>query len=215
MRAICRRTTEPTTCARTSCNVAPDLLTPTVHNLARPYPHPPIPKRRHFGGGYQDVKPASRSWDAAFACLEADPSIWMLGSHETGPGHKGHTQCQAATVGTPSTPLNTPCIAHTEHGVWATGRGDIGCDGAYARAAGTTCAATVDAWRQLAANGAYIMRPDTPLVIEWFDARGAHTGPRLLYTAHCALSKQRTPSAVWTQVRCGARSPREQARRGA
>eukprot|EP01083_Nonionella_stella_P028873 79575_1 len=87
---------------------------------------------RHYGGGYHDIKPTTKSWDKSFAILNENKDVWMVG------------------VAEPSR--------------WA-----IACDERYAKEAGVgPCDNVRDDWQRLGSNCAYIMRPYTPLVNDWF-----------------------------------------------
>ena len=63
---------------------------------------------RHYGGGYQDVKWASRNWSAAFNAFK-DPNVWVVGTDERG---KSDIGCDPKTANA----LQTDC-AHVR-GQW-------------------------------------------------------------------------------------------------
>ncbi len=152
--------------------VAPDNLHPGYPHLS--YVHRSDYLRayfmRHFGGGYSDIKSPSAGWESAFAELEADPGIWVSGYRETGPSSIANLYAESTELGAPA-PLRALAYLHRK---WLQLH-----------------------WRRLIGCGAYICRPETPLVEAWWrqvNARLDHMQPAL--QSHPARSPRDRPGAV-------------------
>ena len=106
----------------------------------------------HHGGGYHDVKPHHKqdSWARAFDEITHDESIWMYGISERMENDIACDEYYATHT------LNAICGEVKEPIHWD---GDT--------RIGLCCNAVKSSYMSLLSNGAYIMRPGTPLTKEW------------------------------------------------
>lgn len=130
------------------------------------------------GGCYHDIKPRApgSSWAPAFARFAANRSAWLLGVRESGPEDVG---CDESNL------LEEPrCGAvrgAEERAAAARGLGRL------EKQRGACCRLLAGAYAELVSNGAYCMRPRTPLAAGWLAAVEAHlTAKAAALAAHPA-----------------------------
>lgn len=119
----------------------------------------------HYGGGYHDVKPHSSSWKPWFKRFDFNDDLWLLGVKEPSQGGVGCDESYAALV------LNATVYARGASSML----GEAGTNGYQ----GECCKRVKESWKSLVSNGAYIMRPHTPLTREWLLLLEKHLDAKL------------------------------------
>ena len=94
-----------------------------------------------YGSGYCDIKPIKASWRSAFTGLAESPDIWMVGYPETGSGGVANLYSNSQWLGEP---VSFQILAYLQR-KWLQHK-----------------------WQSLTGCGAYICKPDTPLVTAWW-----------------------------------------------